>query len=105
MRNPHILGLDVSLAKKDGKWGALDSEGKIVIPFNLNERLEKISSRTDVFTMETYPRLIYDDNGQLSGVSYAESVKTNEFVLFDSEAPEYYGSFLGKGAVLICDQP
>ena len=96
---PHVLGLDVSVAKKDGKWGALDSKGHVVIPFVLDQ---KFMTAEDNNSYEVFPKLTYESGtGRLTGIAYDGADNPGEFVVHSFESPVYYGSYLGKGAILI----
>jgi len=103
---PHVFSLDISQAEKDSKWGVLDSEGNVVIPFTLEE---KASGKG----YASIPYLKYDaETGQPASLTYGvngEVFPPSQFVVHSFKGTEYYGEYLngsyfGKGAVLIRDQ-
>ena len=99
---PPVLGMNVSLGKKDGKWGVIDSDGHILVPFTLEGRTVENWSKDMMVTSDVQPYLHYNvKTGLLTGISYDNDNTENEFVIHGSCAPEYWGSYLGKGAVLI----
>ena len=100
---PPVLGLNVSLGKKGGKWGVVDSEGRILVPFTLGERTAENWHHDMLVISDVTPYLNYSGEGLLTGISYDNGNNKNEFILNGSYGSEYWGSYLGKGAVLIVE--
>jgi hypothetical protein len=109
VKMPHVLGLNVSTAKKDGKWGVIDSEGSVLVPFELEESFETGYRFSDQHRVESVhelcPYRIFEaGTGRPVAVDFADDDNPPEFILSGSKGSEYFGSYLGKGAVVVLER-
>ncbi|MDR1540983.1 MAG: WG repeat-containing protein [Clostridiales bacterium] len=104
INNPDAFGLNVSVAKKGGEWGAIDSEGRIIVPFDTDARFTSQPYREGNAQIEVWPSLSRDsETGKITGLTFEpdENGSKAEFTVSSRDGSALFGSCKGKGAVLV----